>query len=176
MDAARAATSLVFDERFATRDEVKRSVWTTPFEPDDHYDLSWDTSLHTPTAPRERYFSASLGNTEVARVLIVETHTTRIDAAFHLPSLPPTVTEIEWIEVARGHRRVGIGMAVVRWLEQRFADEHLIAFGAVEAEQFWDATGWNRFERRAMTVTTGHQLHGKHSASPRPLHLRAPVG
>lgn len=165
VDALRVTSSLVFSELFATREASAREVWTTPFAPDDHYDLSWDTTLYTRTAPRERYFAAHFDDIEVARVLVLQTHTNRIEPAFRLPALPPSVTEVEWIEVARGHRRLGIGTAVIRSLEQTFAGEHLIAFGAVGAERFWDATGWQRFERDSAASSVGQ----------RPLHLRVPA-
>jgi GNAT superfamily N-acetyltransferase len=174
MDAPRVTSLLALSELFATREPSTRAVWTTPFLPDDHYDLSWDTTLYTRTAPAERYFAAHLDDVEVARVLIVPTPTSRLAPAFQLPTLPPLVTEVEWIEVARGHRRLGIGTAVIRSLEQTFAGEHLIAFAAVEAEQFWDATGWHRCDRRAADLASGPQSLGTHSASPRPLHLRIP--
>jgi GNAT superfamily N-acetyltransferase len=166
MDAAPLSISLRVVERFAIHEAPARAMWRTPFDADDHYDLSWDSTLHSATPPRERYFSASVDDIEVARVLIVETDSASIATAFHLPATAETVIEVEWLEVARGHRRRGIGMAVIRNLERIFTAQHLIAFGAIEAEQFWDATGWMRYERDDRRL----------SSVQRPLHLRAPEG
>jgi GNAT superfamily N-acetyltransferase len=163
-DAAPLSASLSVDELFAIHEKPARALWRTPFGADDHYDLSWDSTLFSATPPRERYFSASLGDVEVGRVLVVETDSERISPAFHLPVTASTVTEIEWLEVARGHRRRGIGIAIVRHLEEIFASDHLIAFGAIEAEEFWDATGWRRFERDDRRL----------SSVQRPLHMRVP--
>ncbi|WP_311257179.1 hypothetical protein [Microbacterium sp. WCS2018Hpa-9] len=84
---------------------------------------------------------------EVARVLL------RADAGFSDPegagvSLPLSAVAIDFIEVHAEWRwpRRGVGMHVVRLVEDLFPSRTLYAFSE-EADSFWAATGWVHIPR-----------------------------
>lgn len=163
----KAAAKLSVTEVRATPVVDVAGYWQMPFTEDQRYDFNWHDLVTTFSQERERYFRAVLDGDEVARMMLVPVDPTDVRPEFGAPKPRADEThwlEVEWIEVARDHHREGIGMAIIRWLEGAFANRHLIVFGSESADEFWDATGWQRLERSDREVSTAQ----------RPLHVRVP--
>lgn len=116
------------------------------YKPFDEHDGFTDRWWNGPAYGELRYqFYKVLGDgAEVARVELDEdiASTPHYKTA---PKLGSTGLEIQFIEVAEGHRGQGIGTAVVHRLAELHSDRRLAAFSE-EADDFWESLGWEPHE------------------------------
>ena len=61
------------------------------------------------------------------------------------PDMGTRALEIQFIEVARSHRRTGIGAEVVRRLVEAHPERRFLALSE-DADQFWATLGWDRYD------------------------------
>lgn len=62
-----------------------------------------------------------------------------------VPAIGSERLEIQFVEVARGVQRRGVGTQIVRALEERHTDRRLFAYSE-RADSFWMALNWERFD------------------------------
>ncbi len=114
-----------------------------PFEQDDAFESRWWSDPRIVLSADTLFIGFWAGSVEVARV--------ELDADVALGMYRPTgierdVLEIQLIEVAETHRRMGFGRRAVEALVARFPARQLVAFSE-EADEFWAGLGWHRFAR-----------------------------
>lgn len=120
-----------------------RYEWT-PFDLNEEFNgVWWDSPPYMTDEPH--FVQAKLGGVEVARVEL--DHDFRGSKHVGAPRLGASALEIQFLEVAKSHRRQGIGEAVLRELVQSYPDRRLLALSE-DADEFWGALGWIRFDHR----------------------------
>jgi GNAT superfamily N-acetyltransferase len=115
-----------------------RYSWIS-FEPNDEFDSGWWDGLRE-YFDGHRYFEARLEGVEVARLELIE----EVDFEHYNVSDLDAALRIHLIEVAKSHRRRGIGREVVKRLTAMFPGRRLVALS--EADDFWASLGWERHD------------------------------
>lgn len=118
-----------------------RYVWTA-FDLDDEFNGEWwDSPPYLQDDPL--YVQVLLDDTEVARVELDE----GFEGSVHVgaPKLGQQALEIQFLEVAQSHRRLGIGAEVVRRLADLYPSRRLLALSE-GADEFWASLGWDRYD------------------------------
>lgn len=125
------------------RGAADRHSWMPPFDSSVTYEKDhwWDPVLLGYDDPW--YVQVLENGVEVARVELEED--VDIDHYADVPKIGFERLGIQFIEVATGKRRLGIGTRVVRGLLRRHPDRWLLAYSE-GADEFWASLGWARFD------------------------------
>lgn len=123
------------------RGDADRYTWL-PFTECDEFTFEW-WSRGTYLSDDPHYVQALIEGVEVARVELDH----EFEGSDHLgaPDLGTSALEIQFFEVARSHRRRGIGSTVIQQLTGAYPQQRLLAMSE-EADEFWLSLGWQRYD------------------------------
>ena len=117
-------------------------IFETTFEESTEFEERWWIKM-VRSPERATYFSALIGDIEVARVELLEKRELNPDFS-NVPRSADGFLEFAFFEVAATHRRQQIGTAVVEMIVTRF-DRSFAAYSE-GADRFWGSLRWPRYE------------------------------
>jgi GNAT superfamily N-acetyltransferase len=140
-----------------SEDLVIRQVWPaphghgvmSPFEASEEFSQDcWQANEVMATSPADRFYSFTRDGEEVVRLLVVD-HPD-LDPGYGVPEAADGL-EIDFMEVARGRRRQGLGTQVIGLLRQQHPGRTVFARPPHSEDAFWQSLGWENVPHQDRT-------------------------
>jgi GNAT superfamily N-acetyltransferase len=127
-----------------------RQVWPlphghsvlSPFEAsEDFTQACWQADEVIATSPSDLFYSFTRDGEEVVRLIVVD-HP-ELDPGYGVPEAGDGL-EIDFMEVAQGHRRQGFGTQAIELLRRQHPGPTMFARPPESEDAFWRSLGWER--------------------------------
>ena len=112
----------------------------SPFEASEDFEQAcWQANEFITTSPNDLFYTFTRAGEEVVRMIVVD-HP-ELDPGYGVPEAAEGL-EIDFMEVASGYRRQGLGTQAIELLRRQHSARTVFARPPESEDAFWQSLGW----------------------------------